>query len=203
MYTLHQHPLSTFARRIRIMFLEKGITARFVDVDMAHRQHQGPEYRRLNPYGRVPALVEDDGFVLVETTAILEYLEARHPEPALIPSSSRDRAQMAMHLKLCDLEFTRFTRELFFPRRFFPREKWNLDEMNAARSVVQRHFDILETQLQGREFLAGGRYTLAELCYTPFVDFLPLLEITTGPNVAGWIERLQSRPSAQQTRLPR
>lgn len=89
-------------RRVAMAMIEKNIPHENVLVDIAARAHRSPAYLALNPYGRVPTLVEDD-FVLYESTAILDYLEARFPAPALVPADARDRALMAMHMKLCDL----------------------------------------------------------------------------------------------------
>ena len=80
MLKVHYHPLSTFARRVRIALIEKGIEADLVEVDMAASVHRSPAYLALNPYGRVPTL-EEEGFILYESTAILDYLEAMYPTP--------------------------------------------------------------------------------------------------------------------------
>ena len=87
---LHYNPLSTFSRRVLLAFAEKQIPHELVVVDMAARQHRQQPYLSLNPYGRVPTL-EEDGFVLFELTAILNYLEAhgrphlwRHPMRAAV-----------------------------------------------------------------------------------------------------------------------
>ena len=77
---LHYNPLSTFSRRVLIALAEKQIPHELVVVDMAARQHRQQPYLSLNPYGRVPTL-EEDGFVLFESTAILNYLEAIRPAP--------------------------------------------------------------------------------------------------------------------------
>ncbi|HVY46724.1 MAG TPA: glutathione S-transferase family protein, partial [Minicystis sp.] len=84
MIKLYYHPLSTFSRRAHMALLEKGVAFDLVELDMRKRQHKSPEYLALNPYGRVPTLVEDD-FVIYESTAILEYVEATHPSPPLVP----------------------------------------------------------------------------------------------------------------------
>ncbi len=99
---LHYHPLSTYSRRVLIALIEKQISYEPVPLDMTARKHREPPYLALNPYGRVPTL-EEDGFVLYESTAILDYLEATHPIPALAPSEARGRALVDMHMKLCDL----------------------------------------------------------------------------------------------------
>src|SRR5262245_15100737 len=82
MLKLHYHPFSTYSRRVRIALLEKQIPCELVTIDMGAGKHREPAYRAINPYGRVPTL-EEDGFVLYESTAILDYLESTHPTPPL------------------------------------------------------------------------------------------------------------------------
>ncbi|MGK2897307.1 MAG: glutathione S-transferase family protein [Burkholderiaceae bacterium] len=198
MITIHHHPDSTFARRVAMALIEKDIPHEKVLVDMAAREHRSPAYRALNPYGRVPTLV-DDGFVLCESTAILDYLEARFPAPALVPADMQGRALVAMHMKLCDLQMARQTGIIIFPKRFLPPARWNNDAMALARAEIEDHLAILETQLAGRSYLVADAYSLADLCYTPFLQFLALMEITPPPTVAAWAARLLERPSARQT----
>ena len=78
---LHYHPLSTYSRRVLIALIEKQIAYEPVPIDMVARKHRESAYLALNPYGRVPTL-EENGFVLYESTAILEYLEVTHPAPS-------------------------------------------------------------------------------------------------------------------------
>jgi len=199
MLRLHHHPFSTYSRRVRIALLEKRIPHELVEIDMAARKHRAPEYLALNPYGRVPTL-EEDGFILFESTAILEYLELTRPDPPLVPSDPRGRALTAMHVKLCDLQLARPTGVIIFPKRFLPKERWDLKAMEQAKKDIEKHLEVLDGQLGGKQFLIGDRYGMVEVCYTPFVEFLPLMEITPPPAVAAWAERILSRDSAQQTK---
>jgi len=199
MLKLHQHPFSTFSRRVRIALLEKNIPCELVEVDMMARAHRSPAYLALNPYGRVPTL-EEDGFLLYESTAILEYLEATHPTPALVPADARGRALVAMHMKLCDIQMARQTGTIIFPKRFLPKERWDEAAMAQAKKEIEKHLEIVDQQIKGREYLVGNRYSLVEVCYTPFVEFLGLMDITPPPAVAAWVQRMLDRPSAQQTK---
>jgi len=198
MLKLHYHPFSTFARRVRIALIEKNISAELVEVDMVARAHRSPAYLALNPYGRVPTL-EEDGFVLYESTAILEYLEATHPTPPLVPADARGRALVSMHMKLCDLQLARQTGSIIFPKRFLPKERWDEAAMAQAKKEIDKHFAVVETQIAGKDWMVGDRYSLVEVCYTPFVEFLPLMEVDPPPAVAAWVARMQARPSAQAT----
>jgi len=199
MLQLHSHPFSTYSRRVRIALIEKNIGAELIEVNMAAGAHRQAPYLELNPYGRVPTLVED-GFVLYESTAILGYLEATHPQPPLVPSGARERALVEMHMKLCDIQLARQTGTIIFPKRFLPKERWDEAAMAQAKKEIEKHLGILERQLQGKQYLVADRYTLAEVCYTPFVDFFPLMEVTPPQAVAAWTKRLLERPSAQQTK---
>lgn len=198
MIRLHYHPLSTYTRSVRIALIEKGIEHELVTVDMAARKHREPEYLAINPYGRVPTLQEDD-FLLYESNAILHYLEATHPEPPLVPADPRGRALVDMHTRLCDIQMARQTGIIVFPKRFLPRERWDEKAMAQAKVEIERHLGVLEQQLAGREYLVADRYTLAEVSYTPFVQFLPLMEIDPPARVATWVARMLDRPSARQT----
>src|SRR5580765_8740837 len=123
MLRLYHHSRSTFARRVRIVLLEKKIEYEAIELDMMNRAHRAPEYLALNPYGRVPT-IDDDGFVLYESAAIVQYLEATRPVPPLTPSSAKGRALVDMHLRLCDGQLGRYAGAILFPKRFLPKEKW-------------------------------------------------------------------------------
>lgn len=199
MLRLHHHPLSTFARRVRIALLEKNIPVELIEVDMKAKGHKAPEFLALNPYGQVPVL-DDDGFILSESTAILEYIEARDPEMPLIPEDPRGRGLCAMHVKQCDLHLGSETGALIFPTRFVPRERWDEAAMDRARARISRHLEIVEQQLGEREYMVGDRYSLVEVCYTPLVEFLGQAGVTAPPRVDRWIGRMLARPSALATK---
>ena len=196
---LHYHPLSTYSRRVLIAFAEKQIPHELVVIDMAARRHREQPYLSLNPYGRVPTL-EEDGFVLFESTAILNYLEATRPTPPLVPADTRNRALVDMHMKLCDLQLTRHAGTIMFPKRFLPKERWNTAAMAEAKTEIEEHLAILDKQLAEKTYLVAEQFSLADVCYAPFLEFLPLMEITPPAAVAAWSDRLLARPSAVATR---
>ena len=198
MIKLHYHPMSTYSRRVLMAFLEKDVPHELVLVDMAARKHRDPAYLALNPYGRVPTL-QDGDFVLYESTAILDYIETLYPQPPLVPADPRERALVDMHIKLCDIQLARHAGTIMFPKRFLPKERWDEKAMALAKGEIDKHLAILEGQIRDKEYLVGDRYTLAEVCYTPFVQFFPLMEIAPPPAVASWVARMLARPSAVKT----
>jgi glutathione S-transferase len=198
---LYTHPFSTYARRVHIAALEKGIELEYEEVDLARRKNREEPYLSLHPYGRVPTLVDGD-FVLNESIAILQYLEAVHPEPALQPEDARGRALVSMHMHLCDIEFTGPNYSAIFSKRFLPEDKWRPDEIERGRKAAARHLSVLNGQLEGRQFLVAERFSLADLCYIPFLHFLPLIEVEVPKEVARWSESLLQRGSAKATVPP-
>ena len=200
MLRIHHHPRSTYSRRVLIVLAEKNIPHELVAIDMEKKAHRQADYLAYNPYARVPTL-EEDGFVLYESTAILNCLEATRPAPALVPADARGRALVDMHMKLADLQMTRQAGSIIFPKRFLPRQRWDEKVIAQSKGEIEKHLDILDRiYLKGREYLVGDRYSLAEVCYAPFMEFLPLMEITPPPSVAAWSARMLSRPSALATR---
>lgn len=201
MLQLYTHPFSTFGRRAHIAILEKGIAAEIVTVDLPKRAQREEAYLAIHPYGRVPALKNGD-FVLAESTPILEYLEAKHPDMPLLPESPEDRALVAMHMKLCDIEFAGPGHPIVFAKRFVPRDKWRMDDITRGQKQITRHYGILSRQLGDKEFLVADKFTLAEVCYMPFLHFSDLLEVEMPDNLVAYKDRLMGRSSAVDTVPP-
>jgi glutathione S-transferase len=194
------HPFSVFPRRVRIAVREKGLACEEVVVDLPGGATRGPEFRMLNPFGQVPVL-EDDGLVLAGSVPILEYLEERWPEPALLPSDLRERARARVWVAASgDYLAPAFKRWL--ARLFAPPERRDREDEERARLEIAAHLDVLEAALAGREWLAD-RYSLAEVAYAPFVTELPAARLAdvveTRPAAAGWIARIAARPAARST----
>lgn len=202
MIRLHTHPFSTFGRRVSIALLEKKIPFETVVVDLATREHKKPEYLAVNPYSRVPALQEDD-FVLFESSAILQYLEATHPEPALVPADARGRALVDMHLRLCDLQMGGPAGIVIFPKRFMPEARWDKAAIAKAEGDIAKHLAVVSAQLGANDYLVANTYSLADIAYIPFLQFLGIMDITVPDNIKAWAERLLARPSSVETRPAR
>lgn len=195
---LYHFPASTFARRVRIALLEKNIPCELAEVNLPAGQHKEGWYAALNPYTKVPTLVDGD-LALYESGAILAYLEATHPAPPLVPPDAHGRARVDMHVRLCDAYLGRYAGAILFPKRFLPQDRWDRAAMAAAGQEVDRHLAIVERELGGRQYLVGESFTLADVAYLPFLQFLSMLEVSAGPQVQAWAERILARPSAVAT----
>ena len=108
-----------------------------------------------------------------------------------------------MHIKLCDLHLSAQTTTIIFPKRFLPEERWDLDAMAQAKKKIESHLQVMDKALQSNPFISGVDYGLVEVAYTPFLEFLPLMEIEPPAHVARWIGQLSERPSARATRPDR
>jgi glutathione S-transferase len=167
-------------------------------IDLPARQQREPAYLAMNPYGRVPA-IDDDGFVLYESAAILMYLEETRPAHPLLPGSAQGKALVDMHLRLCDLQLAPQARAIIFPKRFLPPERWDQQAFSQARPEIEAHLNVVAQTLQGRDYLVGESFSLADIAYLPFLHFLPLMEVNVPPPVAAWSQRVLARPGAQAT----
>ena len=113
---------------------------------------------------------------------------------------ARGRALVDMHMKLCDLQLTRHAGTIIFPKRFLPKERWNTAAIAEAKAEIEKHLAILDKHLSGKTYLVAEQFSLADVCYMPFLEFLPLMEIAPPTAVAAWSQRLLARPSAAATR---
>jgi len=191
-------------RTVRMFLLEKGIELPTVEVDLMGAENRRAPYTERNPAGQLPALELDDGRVLGETVVICEYLEELHPTPALIGRTPEERAETRMWQRRVELGITehlyngfRFAEgiELFRPRmRVLP------EAADGLKSLVRDKLGWLDGLLAGKQFLAGDRFTLADIVLFAALDFgrtvgQPFDEGLA--SVSAWFARVAARPSAQ------
>lgn len=170
---LYSYFRSSAAYRVRIALNLKGLPVNIIPIHLIKDggQQSSPEYRRLNPDGLVPTLV-DNGAVLHQSLAIIEYLEEIHPTPAVLPATPLDRAYVrALALQIaCDVHPLNNVRVLKYLKRL------NID--SEARDEWYRHwiklgFETLEIRLANEartgDFAFGNTPTLADICIVPQV----------------------------------
>jgi glutathione S-transferase len=181
MITLYNAARCPYVGRVRIVLAEKGIEYETVEIDLSDRPAW---YYEKNPTGRVPTIEEDDGPPLPESAVIMEFLEERYPEPALLPPDPADRAAVRL-LIFRDNELTS-------PYYSLRREEEGAREQFGA--AVAR-FDAL---LGGQLYLSGAEYGLADIALVPWFlrarDMLGV-EFDAFPAVADWLARLEQRPA--------
>lgn len=198
---LYWHPFSLFPRRVRVALREKGVACEEVVVDLPGGALRDPAFQRLNPFGQVPVL-EDDGVVIYESLAILEYLEEGHPSPPLLPAGAGERAQ-ARQLMLAAGDYLAPPFKRWLTRLFLPPAAWDRADQDAAAAEIAAHLDVLAGVLTGHAFLVGDRFTLADVAYVPLVAELAACRLDhlldPRPAVRAWVERLRARPAVRAT----
>jgi stringent starvation protein A len=183
MLTLYDAPRCPYCARVRIVLAEKDVPYETVEIDLADRPAWIYE---KNSTGRVPVL-EEDAWVLPESAVIMEYLEERYPEPALLAADAADRALARLRIFRHD----DFTRPYYALRRGDDGAAGRFDEQLAA----------LDAALAERPWLGGSEFGLADIAYVPWVlrarDMLGV-SLDEFSEVGSWLERLTERPSVAQ-----
>ncbi|MGH7780246.1 MAG: glutathione S-transferase family protein [Candidatus Binataceae bacterium] len=186
-----------YGQKVRIVLAEKSLTYDLVTVDLAGGEHRKQEYLRLNPFGRVPVLVDDDT-TIYDSTIINEYLEDEYPEPPVLPaigvSALRSRARTFE-----DFADTSFTPQVgrLISEVAKPEGERDQNRIQRLHQGVEGVLIYLDQQLQGQQFLAG-EFSVADIAFAPRLLVLPHLGIDTIGNhaqVDAWLKRMQERPS--------
>ncbi len=189
-------------RRVRIFLAEKGISIPLVPVDIGAMEQKSPQYTALNPYQRTPALQLEDGTVIAETVAICRYFEELQPEPPLMGVGALDKAIVEMWNRRMELSLFGAVAAVF--RHLHPAmakmevpqvAEWG--QANRPKALAQLEF--LDMELAGRPFIAGARFTIADITALCAVDFCKpaKLEIPEAlVNLNRWHAEVSARPSA-------
>ena len=200
---LYNHSQAPNPRRVRIFAAEKGIELSLEDVDVLAGQSRTPEFLAKNSSGGVPVLELDDGSYLSESVAICRFLEGLHPEPNLLGRDLREQAEIEMWNRRMELElFAAIGRTIqntspIFQGRFkqFP------DYGEAQRIVVYQRLERMDRELNGHQFVAGDRFTIADITALVAIDIGGrLADIKIAPELAHlirWHQMVSSRPSAK------
>ncbi|NCX24633.1 MAG: glutathione S-transferase family protein, partial [Proteobacteria bacterium] len=188
--------------KVVIFLKEKGILdqVEIVNLDLGKLEHKTPEYKAIAPNSRVPALQLDDGTIILETTAICRYLEALYPEPNLFGESPIEIASIEMW-------YSRVTYELMVPlmhgfRHTHPHmsqmENQNQEYGLAQRELAVKSLDTYNNIIASREYIAGERFTYADIQMVTSLQFLVRLnrlDIQDYENLNDYINQVSSRPS--------
>ncbi len=195
MIKLYTFPLSTNSRKVRIVLIEKGLEFERINIDLAKGEQKNPEYLKIHPFGQVPAL-DDEGFIVYDSTVINEYIEDEYPYPALLPEGSEGRARARLMEDFRDNHFNPPFVEIIHEMRK-PEGGRDSRLIEQAKAKIVTCFDRIERELHGREYLAGT-FSLADIAFMANFDLLERFKISLDPrykNALAWIERLKARPS--------
>ena len=197
---LYGSSMSPFVRKVLAYAGEKGIE---LDVQPVGIADQNPDFRRASPFGKMPALVDGD-FALADSSAIVHYLEAKYPEPALIPGEPELRGRCIWYEEFADTILAACGAKMFFNRIVAPvflKREGDLAAAEAAeRDELPKVLDYLESVVpEGSGFLLGEGLTLADIAVaSPFANLAHLkveVDETKYPRTFAYTRRILERPS--------
>jgi glutathione S-transferase len=200
---LYDTPFAPNPRRVRWVMAEKGVgDIEIVDVDLMRGEHKEPDYRDKSGLAQLPALELDDGVVITESIAICRYLESRYPEPNLFGRTPEETAVIEMWLRRA--EFLVATPMMLWVRHTAPALAVleTQDPAFAAHQQAEaaKGLAFLDERLDGREWLAADRITIADIAAFIGLDFGRLIRFRPPEpltNVGRWAEAVRGRPAAK------
>lgn len=193
-------------RRVRIFLAEKGITVPTEQVDLGKLEQRSDAFSAINPIQRVPALVLDDGTVITESIAICRYFDALHPEPPLFGRGPLETALVEMWQRRVELHLLTVVSHAF--RHLHPAmaalevpqvAAWG--EANKPRALEFLAF--LDAELAQRPYVAGARYSVADITAVVAVDFMKPAKIAVPDGLAHlrrWHAEVSARPAVATER---
>ena len=196
---LYGSSFSPYVRKTLAYLSEKGLSA---DLKPVRFQDQDPAFRQASPFGKMPGFSDGD-FAISDSTAIITYLEAKHPEPPLIPTEPRARARTVWYEEFADTILIATLGKVFFNRVVSPRVLGREGDLALADMAAKDEFpplvDYVETIIPDSGFLVEDRLTLADLAVaSPFVNFAHCginVDAVRHPKTAAYVEGILARPS--------
>ena len=198
---LYSSQVAPSPRKVLVFIAEKGIeTIEVKDLDIGKMEHKTPEYKKIAPNSRIPALELDDGEIILETTAICRYLEYIHPSPNLFGEGAMEIAQIEMW-------YSRVSFELMLPlmhgfRHTHPHmsalEHQNNEFGLAQRELAVKSLKYYEEVITEKEFVACDKFSYADIQMTVSLQFLVRLnriDINDYTNLSKYIGNISARPS--------
>jgi glutathione S-transferase len=200
---LYHDPRAPNPRRVRVFLAEKGVAYDTIEVLIADKAHQTPEFRKKNPIALLPVLELADGRVLRESMAICRYIEEQTPDPNLFGGDAWERAQIEMWNRHAELELLWPISQIFRNTHKFweGRIKQAPDFADVMREHLVERLEWLEAELGKRQYMANDRFSVADITAMCALDFGKVVDIrldaTTHPNLKAWHKRVAERPSAK------
>src|SRR5438874_1168511 len=182
MLKLYDYPDCPFCQKVRVVLAEKDLEYEKIFVDLRRQEQKTPEFLRLNPYGKVPVLIDEDE-VIYDSTIINEYLEDEYPLPHLLPEDSQGRARARVLEDYCDNSFIPPTTTLLAQIRKVEAER-DGQRVEQARDELRRSLYYLRDKLNGEDFLVGREFSLADAAFAPRVMVLRRLGFELEPGHA-------------------
>ena len=189
-------------RRVRIFLAEKGIEVPTIEMSIIKGEHKASEFTAKYPQGQLPVLELDDGQILGESVAICRYFEALHPQPPLFGTDPRSIAEIDMWIRRVEFTLMQPIGQVWahthpFTARVVVPQYTEFGESNRPKALAA--MKRMDEALQGRAFLAGDAYSVADIILLTTIDFAAFIGVVMPGDLSalrGWHERVSARPSA-------
>ena len=199
MRVLYHHPISAYARKVRLALAEKRLP---FELRLEKTWERRPEYLALNPGGTVPTLIEDNGLVIPDSGAISEYLEEAYPENNLLGSTHAERAEVRCQVAWFDQKFAQevtvnLVREKLY-KRLASGGGPDASALRAGYANLRHHLIYIGWLAESRKWLAGEFLSYADLAaasHLSAIDFGGDVDWSVSPAAKDWYARLKCRPS--------
>jgi glutathione S-transferase len=194
---LYDFVTSPNCQRVKVVLEEKKLPYELVPVDLRKREQKKPEYLAMNPYGKVPVIVDGDA-VLYESCIINEYLEERYPNPPLMPEDPLARARIRILIDY-GINHTNAAHQAIRQEMMKPEGERDGSALAEAKKAFIAQLEPLERELEGKEYMAG-EFSLLDAAHVPRVirhvewGVLPDASL---PLLGAWYERMTARPSVK------
>ena len=197
MIKLYDRHTSPNCQRTRVVLYEKNLPYETIPVDLVAKEQKKPEFLKMNPYGKVPVLVDGDT-ILYESCIINEYLEDKYPNPPLLPKNPGQRAKIRIGIDF-GVNGTYPVYEKLRNEMFKPEGERNSAVIDEARTALKKMLQRLENDLEEKPYLAGD-FSLLDAAVVPRFLRLAVWEAITPelPRLSGWLERMKGRSSVQK-----
>jgi glutathione S-transferase len=198
---IYDYKLAPNPRRVRVFLAEKGLKVPLEEVDIMRSVNRQPEFIAKNPLGGIPVLELDDGRFIAESVAICRYFEVLHPEPALFGTGAFEQATVEMWNRRIELAVLVPVGMVWAHLHELTRTRIKqIPEVGEqSRKIVEQRYQWLDRELANRPFLAGEKYSIADITAMIVIDFAKFNNISIQPdqkNLARWHQSVSSRPSA-------
>jgi glutathione S-transferase len=187
---------SSNVKKVTWLCEEIGLPYERIDAGLAFGVVNTPEYRKLNPNGLVPT-IEDDGFVLWESNAIVRYLAAKHAAGALWPADPKIRADADRWMDWCTTTLAPAFIPVFLALVRTPPEQRNLQAIEDGKKKTGEVLARLDAALAGRDFIAGKQFSVADIAFGPIVYLVNNVpwDRPKLANYDAWYARISTRPT--------
>ncbi len=206
---------SPFAWRVMLTLEVKRLAYESKLLEFSKGDHKTPGYLKLNPRGKVPTLKDGD-FVLYESLAIMSYLDRKYPDPPLFGRTAEETGLIWRALAECESYMLPAGDKLIRPI-FFGKGLDKVEEIQQAAEALRQELKLLDERLAGSQWLVGDKISAADVGVFPFLQlllraaskeaaqpfnfgFIPLAQ--SFPNIARWVQRIESLPNYQRTYPP-